>query len=150
MSTSYDWQEIERLPEFQELVRSRRRFSYTAGATGIGFGALYVVLAATAPGLTGTHVAGSFSLGFAGGVALVVMTWAITWMYMRRSNAVWGPLEARVRERAAGLAAQTAPVAEAAPGVERDGRLGRRETPRGSEAPPAARATTTTTNPQEA
>jgi uncharacterized membrane protein (DUF485 family) len=133
---SYDWQEIEALPEFQELVRGRRRFSYTAGAIGIGFGALYVVLAATAPDLMGTQVAGSFSLGFAGGVALVVMTWAITWLYMWRSNAVWGPLEARVRERARGLDAGAAASA-----ADRDGRLGRRETPI---------ATTTTTNPQEA
>jgi uncharacterized membrane protein (DUF485 family) len=138
MSKSYNWQEIERLPEFEQLVRSRRRFSFTAGAIGVGFGALYVVLAATAPGLMGTHVAGSFSVGFAGGVALVVMTWAITWVYMRRSNAVWGPMEARVRERARGL------VAEPAPAADREGRLGRRETP-------AAHAhATTTTNPQEA
>jgi uncharacterized membrane protein (DUF485 family) len=142
MSKSYDWQGIERLPEFQELVGSRRRFSYTAGAIGVGFGALYVVLAATAPGLMGTHVAGSFSLGFAGGVALVVMTWAITWMYMRRSTAVWGPLEARVRERAAGLAAQdaaTTPAPATTPGAERDDRFGRPDVP-----------AATTTNPQEA
>jgi uncharacterized membrane protein (DUF485 family) len=132
---SYDWQEIEALPEFQELVRGRRRFSYTAGTIGIGFGALYVVLAATAPDLMGTHVAGSFSVGFAGGVALVVMTWAITWLYMRRSNAVWGPQEERVRERARALEADAA-----AHVVDRDGRLGRRETP----------IATTTTNPQEA
>jgi uncharacterized membrane protein (DUF485 family) len=133
---TYDWQEIEALPEFHELVRGRRRWSYTAGAIGIGFGALYVVLAATAPDLMGTHVAGSFSVGFAGGVALVVMTWAITWLYMRRSNAVWGPLEERVRERARSL--ETDAAASAA---DRDGRLIRRETPI---------ATTTTTNPQEA
>jgi uncharacterized membrane protein (DUF485 family) len=147
MSKSYDWQAVERLSEFQELVTGRRRFSYTAGAIGVGFGALYVVLAATAPDLMGTHVAGSFSVGFAGGVALVVMTWAITWIYMRRSNAVWGPLEARVRERAAGLATDAAPVAEAAPGVDRHGRLGRRETPTPT---PAGAAQPTTTNPQEA
>jgi uncharacterized membrane protein (DUF485 family) len=100
----YDWAAIEQLPEFQALVRGRRRFAWTAGGIGIGIGALYVVLAATAHGLMGTRLAGSFSLGFAGGVGLVVLTWAITLAYLRRSTRVWAPLEARVRERAEELA----------------------------------------------
>lgn len=95
-----DWAEIERMPEFQELVSGRRRFAWIAGGTGIGFGALYVVLAATAHDLMGTRLAGSFSLGFAGGVGLVLLTWAITLAYMRRSTRVWAPLEASVREQA--------------------------------------------------
>jgi uncharacterized membrane protein (DUF485 family) len=119
----YDWSAIERLPEFQQLTRGRRRFAWTAGGIGIGFGAAYVVLAATAHDLMDTRVAGSFSLGFAGGVALVVMTWAITWAYLRRSTVVWGPLEARVRERVLELAAACAPSAETEP------RLGHRVPP---------------------
>jgi hypothetical protein len=71
-----------------------------AGGIGIALGALYVVLAATAHDLMGTRLAGSFSLGFAGGVALILVTWAITLAYIRRSSRVWGPLEARVRARA--------------------------------------------------
>jgi uncharacterized membrane protein (DUF485 family) len=104
-----DWPAIERMPEFRELVRGRRRFAWVAGGIGIGFGALYVVLTATAHDLMGTRLAGSFSLGFAGGVALILLTWAITLAYMRRSTRVWGPLEARVRERARALAARPAP-----------------------------------------
>jgi uncharacterized membrane protein (DUF485 family) len=92
-----DWVAIERLPEFQELVTGRRRFAWIAGGLGIGFGALYVVLAATAHDLMRTSLRGSFSLGFAWGVALILVTWAITFAYMRRSRDVWGPLEARVR-----------------------------------------------------
>jgi uncharacterized membrane protein (DUF485 family) len=99
-----DWAAIERLPEFRELVAGRRRFAWTAGAIGIGTGALYVVLAATAHGLMGTRIAGSFTLGFAGGVGLILMTWAITLAYMRRSAREWAPLEARVREQVLGRA----------------------------------------------
>lgn len=95
-----DWTAIEGMPDFQELVRGRRRFAWVSGGIGIGCGALYVVLVATAPDLMGTRLAGSFSLGFAGGVGLILLTWAITLAYMRRSNSVWGPLEARVREQA--------------------------------------------------
>jgi uncharacterized membrane protein (DUF485 family) len=92
-----DWVAIERLPEFQELVTGRRRFAWIAGALGVGFGALYVVLAATAHDLMRTSLGGSFTLGFAWGVALILVTWAITFAYMRRSRDVWAPLEARVR-----------------------------------------------------
>ena len=95
-----DWEGIERTPTFQELVKGRRRFAWTAGTIGIGLGVLYVVLAGLAPDLMGTKVFGSMSLGFVGGVALIFLTWIITLAYMRRSDRVWGPLEARVREEA--------------------------------------------------
>jgi uncharacterized membrane protein (DUF485 family) len=97
-----DWVAIERLPEFQELVTGRRRFTWIAGGLGVGFGALYVVLAATAHDLMRTSLGGSFSLGFAWGVALILVTWAITFAYLRRSRDVWAPLEARVRALALG------------------------------------------------
>jgi uncharacterized membrane protein (DUF485 family) len=105
-----DWTAVERLPEFQELTRGRRRFAAVAGALGLGCGALYVVLASTAHGLMGTKVAGSMSLGFLGGVGLILLTWAITLAYMRRSNRVWGPLEARVREHVLATAAAAEPA----------------------------------------
>jgi uncharacterized membrane protein (DUF485 family) len=96
-----DWSAIERSPEFQELVTGRKRFTWTAGAIGVGLGALVVVLAGVAPGFMATEVVGSMSLGFLSGVLLIVVTWVITLMYMRRSDRVWGPLEERVRELAA-------------------------------------------------
>jgi uncharacterized membrane protein (DUF485 family) len=96
---AYDWKAIERMPEFQELTTDRRRFAWLWGALGIGLGALYVVLASTAHGLMGTKLAGSISLGFAGGVGLILLTWAITIAYMRRSDRVWAPLEASIREQ---------------------------------------------------
>ena len=67
------------------------------GTIGIGLGALYVVLAGVAPDLMGTQLIGSMSLGFAGGVGLIFLTWAITLTYMIRSDRVWGPLEERIR-----------------------------------------------------
>jgi uncharacterized membrane protein (DUF485 family) len=99
---AYDWEAIERLPQFQELTTDRRRFAYLWGGLGTGLGALYVVLASTAHGLMGTKLAGSISLGFAGGVGLILVTWAITIAYMRRSDRVWAPLEASIREQVLG------------------------------------------------
>jgi uncharacterized membrane protein (DUF485 family) len=94
---SVDWEAIERSPDFQELTRGRRRFAWVAGSIGMGLGALYVVLAGVAPDLMGTQVFGAMSIGFAGGVGLILLTWAITFLYMRRSDRVWGPLEERIR-----------------------------------------------------
>jgi len=113
-----DWSAIERMPEFQELVTGRRRFAWLAGGIGIGFGVLYVVLTATSPDLMGKTLTGSFSLGFAGGVALILLTWAITLAYMRRSTRVWAPLEARIRERAIAGPGRPAPAARFVPKTE--------------------------------
>jgi uncharacterized membrane protein (DUF485 family) len=97
-----DWEAIERSDDFRTLARSRRRFAWTWGSIGTGIGALYVVLAGVAPDLMGTKLFGDMSLGFAGGVGLILLTWAITLAYMRRSNSVWGPLEERIRARVQG------------------------------------------------
>ena len=103
-----DWETIERSPEFQELAGGRRRFAWIAGTIGIGLGALYVVLAGVAPDLMGTKLFGSMSLGFAGGVGLILLTWAITFAYVRRSDRVWGPMEERIRAQyGAGSESQT-------------------------------------------
>lgn len=66
----------------------------------MGAGLLYIVLAGVAPDLMGTQIIGSISLGFLGGMLLIVLTWAITIAYMRRSTAVWQPLEERIRAQA--------------------------------------------------
>jgi uncharacterized membrane protein (DUF485 family) len=106
-AATVDWDAIERSPDFQELVTGRRRFTWTAGGLGTGLGVLYIVLAGVAHDLMGTKLIGSFSLGFAGGVLLIVVTWGITIAYMRRSDRVWGPLEARIREQALTSAASS-------------------------------------------
>ena len=102
-----DWTAVQRSPEFQELVRDRRRFVTAAGTLGVGAGATYVLVANLARDLMGSQVIGSISLGFLGGVALILLTWAITWTYMRRSQRVWGPMEERVRALATGTEHRT-------------------------------------------
>jgi len=88
-----DWEAVEASPDFRELVASRRRWVLTVGGAAMALGLLYVVLAGVAPGLLGTQVIGSISLGFLAGIALIVLAWAVTLLYMRRSDSVWGPLE---------------------------------------------------------
>jgi len=99
-ATAVDWTAIERSEAFQELTRSRRGFSFKACALGLGAGLLYVVLSQVAPDLMKTHTLGDMSLGFLGGVLLILLTLAITWVYMHRSATVWAPMEERVRREA--------------------------------------------------
>ena len=47
-----------------------------------------------------TRMLGDMSLGFLGGVLLILLTLAITWLYMHRSATVWAPMEERVRREA--------------------------------------------------
>jgi uncharacterized membrane protein (DUF485 family) len=111
-----DWVAVERSPEFRELSSSRRRFAAAGAVLGVGAGAAYVVLANLARDLMGTQVLGKMSLGFLGGVALILLTWAITWAYVRRSKRVWAPLEERIRERAlAAVAPEAVVTARSAP-----------------------------------
>ena len=55
------------------------------------------MLSGIAPDLLGTEVVGSISLGFLGGITLIVVTWVVTWLYMRRSDSAWSPLEEQVK-----------------------------------------------------
>ena len=89
MSDTFDWTAIEGSAEFRELTKGRRRFSAVAGSIGIGAGLLYIGLAGFARDFMGTEVIGSISLAFLGGVALILLTWVITF-------ALHAPLGARV------------------------------------------------------
>jgi len=106
MSQTFDWTAIEGSAEFRELTKGRRRFSAVAGAIGIGAGLLYIFLAGFARDFMGTEVIGSISLAFLGGIALILLTWLITFLYMRRSARVWSPMEERIRQ-AAGVSASS-------------------------------------------
>jgi len=85
-----NWEAIERSPAFRELVASRRRFVLIAGGGTVGLCAAYVVLAYLAPAGLGT------ALGWAAGVGLILLTWVVSFMYLRRSDSEWDPMEQQV------------------------------------------------------
>jgi uncharacterized membrane protein (DUF485 family) len=97
-----DWEAIERSPDLRELVDSRKRFVQKVGGVALAIALFYVISSGVFPGLHGTQVIGKISLGFLGGIGLIVMAWVVTFLYMRRSDAVWGPLERRIAEDAHG------------------------------------------------
>jgi uncharacterized membrane protein (DUF485 family) len=85
--SSIDWEAIERSREFRALVSSRRRFVLLAGGSVVGLCVAYVLVAYLAPDLFGE------ALGWAAGVGLIVLTWIVSFAYLRRSDREWEPME---------------------------------------------------------
>jgi uncharacterized membrane protein (DUF485 family) len=94
--TGDEWEAIERSPEFRALVGSRRRFVAIAGGGTVGACVAYVLVAYLAPDAFST--AG----GWIAGVGLIVLTWVVSFMYLRRSDREWGPAEEAIRARRTG------------------------------------------------
>jgi uncharacterized membrane protein (DUF485 family) len=99
-----DWRAVERSPEFRELVGRRKRFLIPVTVVWLGIFLTYLLLAAFAPEIMGNEVAFGFTLGFVISAMQVFMTWAVTWLYLRRSDRVFEPLERRAAQVAAEMA----------------------------------------------
>jgi uncharacterized membrane protein (DUF485 family) len=108
--SAIDWEAIERSPEFRALVASRRRFTMLWGGGSAGLCAAFVVLAYLTPDLFGE------ALGWVVGVGLIVLTWIVSFAYLRKSDRVWSPMEQRIaaslREPTGRFARDEAPIRE--------------------------------------
>jgi uncharacterized membrane protein (DUF485 family) len=96
-----DWRAVERSPEFRELVQRRTRFLIPVTVVWLGIFLTYLLLAAFAPDIMGNEVAFGFTLGFVISAAQILMTWVVTWLYLRRADRVFEPLEQRAARVAA-------------------------------------------------
>jgi|SRR5215213_3934154 len=99
-TTAHQWQDVERSPELRELVRRRRAFLVPITVFWAGCFITYLLLAAFAPELMGERVLG-VTLGFVLSLAQILMTWLVTFLYVRRADRVFEPLERRAASVAA-------------------------------------------------
>jgi uncharacterized membrane protein (DUF485 family) len=95
-----DWEAVERSPEFGELVARRRRFVAPATVFFLACYAGFILLAGYAPEFMGRSVYEGFTVGYALALALFVMTWGLTWAYLRYADRVLDPLRERVASTA--------------------------------------------------
>jgi len=94
-----DWTRIERSPEFRELTARRHRFiAMLAAFTFVSFG-IYLGVATFATGFMGTTV-GGVPIAWLAAMSMVLMTWVVTAVYLRKADREFAPLERRVAERA--------------------------------------------------
>ena len=113
LSDTIDFRRIESSAEFQELVARRKRFLAIASVIVFGEFGLYLILAAYAPGFMGTQIVDGLPLAWLAAMAQVLMTWAITWVYLHTSEHEFEPLEERARRQAeARFMREDAPAAD--------------------------------------
>jgi uncharacterized membrane protein (DUF485 family) len=109
-----DYRRIESSKEFRELVTRRRRFLTAASVFVFGEFAVYLLLNAFAPGFMGSQIVEGLPVAWlAAMVQVVVVTWGVTWIYLRKAEHEFEPLEhAAAAQATARFTRDEAPAAE--------------------------------------
>ena len=79
-----DWEAVEHTPEFQELVKSRRRFVIPATIFFLAWYLGFILLCGYAPGFMGESIYQGFTVGYALALTQFVMVWVLAAAYVRR------------------------------------------------------------------
>jgi uncharacterized membrane protein (DUF485 family) len=96
-----DWIAAERSPEFQQLVRKKRRFVVPATIFFLVWYFGFIVLAGYAPGFMGNEfLTDGLTVGYALALTQFVMVWGLGAWYLRKSDREFDPLAERAAERA--------------------------------------------------
>ena len=89
-------------PEFVELRRRYRGFSFPMTAVFLVWYFAFVLAAVFAPGWMSTPVWGNVNIGIVFGLLQFVSTGLITWLYVRHANTKLDPLATEIREQLEG------------------------------------------------
>jgi uncharacterized membrane protein (DUF485 family) len=108
---SRDWERIERLPEFRELVARRRRFVLPATVFFMVWYFGFIVLAGYAEDFMGTSIIDGFTVGYGLALTQFVMVGTLGIAYLRYSERHLDPLRARIADEAAAAMPAEAEVA---------------------------------------
>jgi uncharacterized membrane protein (DUF485 family) len=95
-----DWHAVAQSPEFRELVAARRRFVLPATIFFLAWYIGFILLAGYAPDFMARSVYEGLTVGYCLALTQFVMVGTLGLMYLRRSERVYDPLAASVRERA--------------------------------------------------
>ncbi|MBT8765078.1 DUF485 domain-containing protein [Metapseudomonas boanensis] len=100
--TPQDLDRIRQHPDFLQLVRRKQRltWSLTAAMLVIYYG--FVLLVAFAPGVLGQSLSGGVTtVGMLVGVVIVILSFALTGIYVQRTNAILDPLNDKLKQECA-------------------------------------------------
>jgi uncharacterized membrane protein (DUF485 family) len=90
-----DWLAVERSPEFTELVQERKRFLVPATIVFLVGSIGYLLLAAFVPSVMDWQITDGLPFAWVAAVSQVLLTWALTWAYLRKADRDLEPLEQR-------------------------------------------------------
>jgi uncharacterized membrane protein (DUF485 family) len=96
----YDYERIERSPEFQELVRKRRSFVLPATLFFLAYYMGFIMLTGYAEDFMASSVYEGLTVGYCLALTQFVMVFALGIMYLRRSDRDYDPLARKVVEMA--------------------------------------------------
>ena len=97
---TYDWERIERSPEFQELVRKRRSFVLPATIFFLSYYMAFILLCGYAEDFMASSVYEGLTVGYCLALTQFVMVLALGIIYLKKSDRDYDPLAARVVEMA--------------------------------------------------
>jgi uncharacterized membrane protein (DUF485 family) len=96
----YDYERIERSPEFQELVRKRRSFVLPATIFFLAYYMGFILLTGYAPDFMGESVYEGLTVGYCLALTQFVMVFALGLMYLKRADRDYDPLAQKVVDMA--------------------------------------------------
>ena len=97
---SYDWERIERSPEFQELVRKRRSFVLPATIFFLAYYMGFILLCGYAEDFMASSVYEGLTVGYCLALTQFVMVFVLGILYLKRSDRDYDPLAQRVVDMA--------------------------------------------------
>jgi uncharacterized membrane protein (DUF485 family) len=103
-TTAIDWERVEHMPEFQELVARRRRFVVPATAFFLCWYFGFVVLAGYAEDFMGSSVYEGLTVGYVLALTQFLMVAVLGLWYLRYSERELDPLREQVSRQALELA----------------------------------------------
>jgi uncharacterized membrane protein (DUF485 family) len=101
-----DWAAVERTPEFQRLLKSRRRLMVGGTAFYTAYFVGFLLLLSFAKDTLAEEVAGSISVAMLAAVSLCLMTFVMAYIYAVKANGEWNTLVAEATASAERLAGQ--------------------------------------------
>jgi len=96
----YDYERIERSPEFQELVRKRRSFVLPATVFFLAYYMGFILLAGYAEDFMASSVYEGLTVGYCLALTQFVMVFALGIMYLKRADRDYDPLAQKVIDMA--------------------------------------------------
>jgi uncharacterized membrane protein (DUF485 family) len=119
--TEYDWKALERSPEFHELIRRKKRFVLPATIGFLAWYTTFILLSGYAEDFMGSELlVDGITVGYGLALSQFLMVWVLAWLYLRKADREFDPLEEHVRRLAEGGGAPTTTGPEP-PRLDRDG-----------------------------
>jgi uncharacterized membrane protein (DUF485 family) len=113
-TAAVDWERIERMPEFQELVARRRRFVVPATAFFLLWYFGFVILAGYAEDFMGSSVYEGLTVGYVLALTQFLMVAVLGLWYLRYSERELDPLREQVSRQALELAGESVDASDQA------------------------------------